>query len=430
MKKLLLFIFIGLLLVACGSKKQADVDEHDESFAQIEEVKDALDDAEMAIRKYAMDDSYDHYMKLMEYYQWLKDMDIDYDEYPQEMKNELREIQFRSDSLGMVIGKILEKDLQQVRKDVIEKSDYLVEKTETFPVYMQKGSTLYLDFETAGIMTVKVYNADSKSVLKTYAGKKAIKDSITINNSAIYLLELVPKSAQYVELKVSQSVTSLDQLNNNDHSVEVKKVDCGPNDFRAQKVNGIKMTNMFQEPRKITLRSQGKAFFSGSSRSVVTIQIPAGTSDLFYNLRISTNEGDRTADGQFCDNMRKTYREVKFLGLPVYETTGNKSSLIRELLNSNKPVREEEAYCSMYVCSSAAEAKKFQDGKPVSELKYDIDRSAVGTQSCNGCLSVKGLRTLYLCFENERFRYSNYLWLEVIAAVPQTEYFTEKYSVK
>lgn len=85
----------------------------------------------------------------------------------------------------------------------------------------------------------------------------------------------------------------------------------------------------------------------------------------------------------------------------------------------------------MYVFRSQTAAKKFQDGlKQASQLSYDVDYSALGTQSCNGRIPAKGARTIYLAFENERIRYSNYIWVEVLTATPSTEYHTTKYSVE
>ena len=36
----------------------------------------------------------------------------------------------------------------------------------------------------------------------------------------------------------------------------------------------------------------------------------------------------------------------------------------------------------------------------------------------------------YLAFENERMRYSNYLWVEVEAVKPGSIYYTTKYTLK
>ncbi|MCQ2336409.1 MAG: hypothetical protein MJ010_04415 [Paludibacteraceae bacterium] len=35
----------------------------------------------------------------------------------------------------------------------------------------------------------------------------------------------------------------------------------------------------------------------------------------------------------------------------------------------------------------------------------------------------------YLAFENECTRYNNYIWLEAVSAVPNTEYFKTEYTV-
>ena len=100
------------------------------------------------------------------------------------------------------------------------------------------------------------------------------------------------------------------------------------------------------------------------------------------------------------------------------------------LLDDNRPIREEDAYCNMYVFRNQAQAKQFQDGtKPASQLNYDVDYSTVGTQSCNGRIPTKGEKTLYLGFENERMRYTNYIWIEVEAVVPNTVYYRTRYRV-
>ena len=81
------------------------------------------------------------------------------------------------------------------------------------------------------------------------------------------------------------------------------------------------MTPILDEPRKFTLRGQLKAAFSGSYRGLVAIEVPAGATDILYRMRISTNEADRGSDGEFDRNMNASYRKIKALGLPIYEST-------------------------------------------------------------------------------------------------------------
>ena len=157
--------------------------------------------------------------------------------------------------------------------------------------------------------------------------------------------------------------------------------------------------------------------------------MPAGATDILYSMRIDTSENNRSEDGKFHDNLTRSYKRIKFMGLPIYEKSTS-NGLLNTLLDDNRPIREEDAYCNMYVFRNQAQAKQFQDGtKPASKLNYDVDFSTIGTQSCNGRIPVKGSKTIYLAFENERMRYTNYLWVEVEAIMPNTIYYKTKYIV-
>ena len=427
---------ISLAFAGCGGQSSSNTAEEVQSQDQDEyevfenkEVKKArgvLEDASFAIRKFNMDASDKNFKKLLKIYDRLGSVCDDID-----IQREDKELAFQLDSMKLSVGKMLEANIGCVRKSLLEESDHLISETEINPVYLRRGEKLFLDFETQGNVTVRVYNADNHSMLKTYAAKKSVHDSIKVVNTAVYVVELKPVGEPYVELSLSKSVASIEHFNETDPEITSEKTECTATDFGAQKPQGIKLKSVFEEPRKVTLRSQGKAFFSGgSTRSVVAMQVPAGSTDVAYCLRISTSQSDVGADGQFCRNMDEKYKEIKFLGLPVYESHSSSSNIFRELLNACEPYREEEAYCNLYIFTSASEAKKFADGKPVAELKYNVDLSKKGTQSCNDRIPTKGIRTLYFGFENTRVRYSVYLWLESLATLPATEYYRAKYVVK
>ena len=306
--------------------------------------------------------------------------------------------------------------------------DALFEKTEAYPIFLQRGEKLYWEIRAQKPVTVKLCNADARSVLKTYSGKASVKDSLEIQNTAIYFIELIPGSTQYIDLDINYKVKDISRLTNAT-PIKAEQVECSKGEFGAVGVPGVKMQNIFEEPRKFTLRGQLKSAFSGSSIAMVPIIIPAGTTDILYSMRMATSEQDRSSDGDFYDNMSRTYKRVKFMGLPVYEKSTS-NGLLNTLLDDNRPLREEDAYCNMYVFRSQTEAKKFQDGKAgAGDLKYDLDYSTVGTQSCNGRIPTKGASKIYLGFENVRVRYTNYLWVEAVAIVPSTEYYTMKYSI-
>jgi hypothetical protein len=310
---------------------------------------------------------------------------------------------------------------------VVNDDDCLIEKKVAYPVYLKRGEKLHVNITTKRAATVKVYNYDAHSTLKTIADKTSFKFSLNIENAAIYLVEINPgTSSQYAQLHVSYTANSLDRLTPvtvNERTVEAKQ-----GDFRAWSVKGIKMTPILDEPRKFTLRGQLKAMFSGSYRGLVAVEVPAGATDILYRMRISTNEADRSSDGEFKDNMNASYRKIKMLGMPVYESTRS-SGILNTILGEYTPLREEDAYINMFVFGSSSHAKKFQDDKPTNQLSYDVNSSIMGMQSSNGRIPVKGRKTIYLGFENERTRYNNYVWVEVLASQPINEYFKSEYYI-
>ena len=318
--------------------------------------------------------------------------------------------------------------LQTISIPVFIDEDCLLEKTMAYPVYLERGDVLHYNIGLQKPGTVKLYNADAKALLKTYSQKTSVSDSLLVTNKGIYLVEVLPGGTQYASMSISYRMA--------DHYHPAKQVwseeiSCSSTGFRVVSNRGVSMRPAFDQPRKFTLSSQLKSAFTTAAKSValVPVHIPAGATDILYNLRISTSEQDKSSDGKFPDKMNMSYKKVRFLGLPLYDSSRG-SGLFSTLLDDNRPLRDEDAYCNMYVFRSQWAAKQFQDGnKPASELQYDVDYSTLGTQSCNGRIPANGSKTIYLAFENERVRYTNYIWVEVLTVVPMTEYHTTKYLV-
>ncbi len=332
------------------------------------------------------------------------------------------------DDLHDSVNELVATQTPNIFVPVHSKPQELLESTQNYPVYLEHGDRLIYHIETEKTADVRIYNADSHKLLKSYTGKSQIRDSINISFSAIYLVQVTPKGRQYTNIKIGYKTQDASRLAGT-KSVRVDSVEAQKGDFLAAPIRGIKMTNLFDEPRKFTLRGQLKAAFSGSYRAIVALQVPAGATDVLYSLRISTNESNKSTDGDFYRDMETSYRRIKVLGLPIYESHRG-SGLIATLLGENVPPREEDAYIDMYVFYSAAQAKKFQDGTAPSTLSYNVDYSTMGTQSCNGRIPSKGYKTIYLGFLNERMRYNNYVWLEALSAVPHTEYFKPVFTVR
>ena len=326
------------------------------------------------------------------------------------------------------VEQFAEKTILQLKGvSLVEIPEQLFTERTYYPVYLKKGEKFYIKIDASSSLTTKLYNSDTERLIKSYT-KSKISDSLRISNTGIYLIEITPNGKQYASVSLSYRPESTSDISNRP-AIYSKKVECNKGDIGAVGVPGVTMRKCFDEPRKFTLRGQIKASFSGNSKALVAVQVPAGATDILYTMRIATSESNRSEDGQFHDNLTRSYKRIKFLGLPLYEKSTS-NGLLNTLLDDNRPIREEDAYCNMYVFRNQSQAKQFQDGtKSASNLNYDVDYSTIGTQSCNGRIATKGAKTIYLAFENERMRYTNYLWIEVEAVVPNKIYYRTKYKV-
>ena len=310
--------------------------------------------------------------------------------------------------------------------NLVNLSEQLLTEKTYYPIYLKKGEKLFCEIEASGALVAKLYNADTEQLIKTYK-KNRVSDSLLVANTGVYLFELTPQTKQHVNISLGFRPAEPSGIYNRP-AVISQQEECKKGDLGAIGIPGIEMRKCFEEPRKFTLRGQIKAAFSGNAKALVSVPVPAGATDILYSMRIATSENSRASDGEFHDNLTRSYKRIKFLGLPIYEKSKS-NGLLNTILDDNRPIRDEDAYCSMYVFRNQSQAKQFQDGsKPVSQLNYDVDYSTVGTQSCNGRIPTKGAKTIYLGFENERMRYANYLWVEVEVVVPNTVYYRTKYS--
>lgn len=419
---LIILVVLAILCSCTGSTgSKSPIDEYNEVLERVQELEKVVETADWS--GFSADE-------LQEMNTIGKDLYYDYNpmEMTPEQVNACEALKTRVKNLREQIVSKSGNVIENFEVTAFNLSDNLIEGAQAYPVYLQKGETLNVVASSQQNFTLKISNANSRSVLKTFAGKTSVEHSIEIKNTAIYLVEVVPTKAQYLDLSVKYKIADTSRLAA-PTPINTEQVECAKGDFGAKGVPGVYMHKCFEEPRKFTLRGQLKAAFSGNSKALVAVQVPAGTTDILYSMRIATSEDSRSEDGEFHDNLSRSYTRVKFLGLPLYEKSSS-NGLLNTLLDDNRPLRDEDAYCNMYVFRNQTQAKQFQDGsKSASLLKYDVDYSTVGTQSCNGRIPMKGTRTIYLGFENERMRYTNYLWVEVEAIVPNTVYYKIKYSI-
>ncbi len=429
LRKKWFWIIVGLFVLSGISEFVDSCSESQERpkriDAYVEEAGGELDDFQHRLDALGQDVTSEEAQSLMADFEDISTDRYDADDAKDdEQASRIKRLQDKHERLE----KNLERTLSGKRFLLPASGDTLLEGSAVFPVYLERDEALYYDVEGESAVTVRVLNADRQSVEQSPAADKRVSGVMSVRFPAIYLVEVTTRGREYVNVNVSCRYGSLERIS---HPKIVKEdsENCRKGDFMSKEIHGVKMVPAFEEPRKLTLRGGLKASFSGSKVALVPIQVPKGATDILYNLRISTNEDKPSGEKDFCEGMNTSYRKVRILGLPVYESQGG-NSLLTTLLGLNQPVREEDAYINMYVFYDAAQARQFQDGTPARQLKYNLDYSTVGTQSCNGRIPTRGNVTIYLGFENERMRYNNYVWLSALLSTPTTEYVRTRYSVK
>lgn len=426
---------LSFFMVSCGEDANEETQEMDENYIEdVNEETQKMDENYISlksevVRLQAEVDGLPYTVSSEEYFEIVNDfnkLEIPYyDETDKATVKLYERLETDMKKLTQSIYAIFTPGKHDFVFNILNREDYLMGNAETLPVYLHKGETLVMEMDFEKKMSVVLYNNDSQSEMKRYKKVTEVRDSMTARYSAIYLIELLPNGRTYTNVSLTIK-SEKGECISNPMQVSCNTEDCEKKDFRAVKIEGIEMNPLFEEPKKFTLRGQLKAMFSGSSRALVALQVPKGTKDLLYSLRVSTNETASSSDGEFYSNMDLSYRNIRFMGLPVYESKRG-VGLISTILGENVPPREEDAYINMYVIMNADDARKFQNGALIDQVKYNLDYSTVGTQSCNGRIPVKGQKTIYLGFENERMRYNNYVWLEVIGSMPKTSYVREVY---
>lgn len=298
--------------------------------------------------------------------------------------------------------------------------------TETKAIYAFAGETLTVDTKARGRCLVKLYDAGTRRLLDSREVATELSWSVVAPTDGIYALQVMPVAES---LSLSYTLTASGGDGRDRLGVVTNMVSASAGDFMAQRTDGLKTIDVFKEPKRVALRSNLKAAFSGNSRAVISVPVPQGAGQLVFSLRVSNNENSVSTDGQFSNRVAAGFNKIKLLGIPVYESQHGFD--IGRLLSDARPPREDEAFCNMYVLKNQKAVRTFQDTSGGSgSFDYDVDLSQLGTQSCAGQLPCSGRKTVYIGFENERLRYDTFIWLEVTALKHTSEYVRPDFSLK
>lgn len=241
MKNKLMFSLIcsiAIIMVACGGSSERkpmsgqQLAEYNELVSNVQQVENLLCNVEGMESSDAL-----QLLHLASQLQYTYDADI----LDSASIVKCQALQQRIEGLQQQIYQTVNDNMHNIYVPIVNDDDCLLEKKTTYPVYLKRGEKLHVNITTKRAATLKVYNYDSHSTLKTISGKTSFKFTLNIENTAIYLVEINPgNSSQYAQMHVSYTANSQDRLTPtqvNERTVEAKQ-----GDFRAWSVKGIKMT--------------------------------------------------------------------------------------------------------------------------------------------------------------------------------------------
>ena len=189
---------------------------------------------------------------------------------------------------------------------------------------------------------------------------------------------------------------------------------------------------VFNQPKKFVVSSTFT--MSGESKVYVPIEIPKNTVEFIYTLRISGDEDTEREDGKLFNDVNRISKKVKVFGLPLWESEEKSTSLSREILNSLFPPKKDEDYTlNVFFFDKQKEIKKFiqYPGKEyASAFKYDINNSALSTQSRVGLVKKPYSGFSYIGLQSTSSFSDTYAWLDVVALYEKTFHYEIRYRIQ
>lgn len=189
---------------------------------------------------------------------------------------------------------------------------------------------------------------------------------------------------------------------------------------------------VFNQPKKFIVSNTFS--MSGESKVYVPIEIPKNTVEFIYTLRISGDEDTEREDGKLFNDVNRISKKVKVFGLPLWESEEKSTSLSREILNSLFPPKKDEDYTlNVFFFDKQKEIKKFiqYPGKEyASAFKYDINNSALSTQSRVGLVKKPYSGFSYIGLQSTSSFSDTYAWLDVVALYEKTFHYEIRYRIQ
>ena len=296
--------------------------------------------------------------------------------------------------------------LNSKRKIFIDKGSYEISKTihsEDSVRWQIESQDIIANIVIIEERTGKII--DQKSKVKSYLFQTKIF------NTDVYTIRVTDKISKYINLSFDRMPTNeTSAMQSTDYIYDTIASKKGEkNSILIEDISLIKAVN---EPRKIVLSSNLN--LSGESRILVPLELPKGTMQLLYELRISGENEESAEDGQLFGKVSTSVNQYKVLGKTIFETNSTETSLTRDLLNAISLPKREKVSNNVYFFPDEKNARLFTDRSPKG-FNYDTKNSLKNTQSMNGLIKPQKNGFVYLGFESTSTFRDTYIWLDAVA---------------
>jgi hypothetical protein len=320
--------------------------------------------------------------------------------------NELKELAARFDRPGWLV-------LQP------DKTVYVDNRRMELPFTIHRGDAVRWHVTVDGVADrIRVFEERTGKTVKQANNSALLDHEFTAEYTDVYTLVIESSRPVYANVSIDRKPKDAKSYFQSTDFV-VDTLPSAPGDKKAVKYDELVMTNVFNEPYKVVVSQQ--LTLSGSPRITIPIELPKGTQEFIYQVRISGEERETHDDGQLYDKLNTKYKQYKLIGVTVFESTGTGSSLTRELLNSIGFPKREKFSGNIYFFDKEGDAKNFVDGSP-NGFKYDMKNSIKNSESRNGLIKYRGTGFVYLGLESTSTFNSTYAWVDVVAAKMETRY--------
>jgi hypothetical protein len=254
----------------------------------------------------------------------------------------------------------------------------------SYPVQFENAFTVNIDFPN-----------------ETYYNLEVLKKSGTVRNQLSEVLLL--RDSVVVEKKTNRSISG----------------------------RGLAFEKVFNEPKKFVVSRT--LSMSGETKVYAPIEVPKNTVEFIYTLRISGSDNSISEDGKLFTDVSKATKKIKVLGLPLWESEGTGTSLSREILNVLfPPLKDEDYTLNVFFFDKDKEIKKFlkYPGKEnTNAFEYDINNSALSTQSRVGLIKKPRSGFSYIGLQSTSTFTNTYAWLDVVALSEKSFEYEIRYRI-